>query len=215
MKYILILFVSFSFYSCGSKCVKSWTFEIPFNIENEHDSYNVNDTIWISSYLDHELTDALTGEKSEFPDFGKHQMGITMVELDGTNAIYSIEKIIFLPIKGNYDFLTFHSEQVLGNAGVYAINFEENYPKYEAKFGMVLKEPGIFFIQVSSIAWTINEDQVAISECKDYLAGFDVKFSNDSDLNFDIFSPLTKPDFYPTEKEEYVKEGFFTFRVEE
>ncbi len=215
MKYIFLIVISFSFYSCGSKCVKSWTFQVPFNLENEQDTYKVNDTIWISSYLDHKLTDALTGEKSEYPDFGKHEMMVGIAELDGTGVRYAHEKIVLIPIKGNYFFQTFSGDIIIGNPGLYTINYENNPPNYEAKFGIVLKESGIFIIQVGNLSWTINEDTVEISECKDYLAGFEVKFTNDSDFNFELYDSFPKPDIYPEDKFEYVNSGLFTFTVEE
>lgn len=216
MKSILTLFTILIFlHSCGFRCIRSWTFEVPFHLENEKASYKVKDTIWISSYLDQKLTDAITGEQMEYPDFTRHQMGLIIVELDGVNAIYAQEKMELFPVQGEYSFITFAGDIIQGDEGAYTVDFEHNPPHYEAKFGIIMNEPGKYLIQVGSIAWTINDMPVEISECKDYLGGFEVKFSNESDFNFDIYEPLAKPHIFPAEKEEYINSGFFTFIVEE
>ena len=194
MKKILFLFsVALLFqYSCTKKECKfdnpNYVFEIPSTFSPRKDTFNIGDTITITSVFGNRVYDRSTQETYALKNFEFNpEFKITKISAEEADeSALFLFQVLFDSI---YDLKYFYGtkSQILTYYGQYL--YKQN--TYSLELQIIPKDTGLFFFQHhSSINWNGagNQDQEFEGKCDNKGLELYVKLNGEDDNNFSFLS---------------------------
>lgn len=197
-----------------NQCSKFWKFELPFNIENQQDTYRLSDTIWVVSEFNSSLHDLNSGDFVNVGDFD-FKVNITLGEIHGTPISFANDQFEVVKQNGSLTYIGLNnsSPDIAGNAGYHRVkhNFQSNLNSF--KYGFIPKKEGVFLLSLLSIFESEFDDIDFGTECLEEIDRIIFKMNNNQNNNFDLLSLSPDSRIVEITEEDFIAGGMFAFTV--
>ena len=173
--------------------------EIPVKLYPEKDTFVIGDTLWLEQNFSDQIHDLQNNMTLNFKNFDfLLQMGIS--DLINYNQLFN-----------NYDvFAEIGTAKKGGSLGAIYAEYDYKDGYYQNKMGIVLKEKGLFLLDIRSMR---QYDNIDLTRCP--TENLDIRYSvNDkAENNFHMMKDSKDTNTVKTTKEEFDKFGSYCFFV--
>ncbi|TAK34467.1 MAG: hypothetical protein EPO28_16030 [Saprospiraceae bacterium] len=218
MKYLVIFLVIFIFLN---SCVKkecqiagAYEFEIPVELAPARDTFQIGDTITITSDFLDEVYERKT-DKTYRLDNLRFYPSTEIVKIDSTESISGINKYFEILLE---DSLKYHYQEF--STGVQALVGQYNYSsnRYFLKFSIIAKNSGLFYLE-QGVSPDIEEHQDFDGKCSNIAIGGAVVLNDGADNNIHMLSDSPDPHYndwiLQKPEQRFHKFGGYCFYVKE
>jgi len=204
--------------SCNKDCndISSYIFELPVTLSPAKDTFNIGDTITITSTFSDVVFDRSTLKYFKLVDFKFYpEMRMREISDTATNeaALLNFEVLI----DGSYNFVPFQYSDGVSLVGQY--NYSNN--KYQLEYKIIPTKAGLFYHSIFTLLFEFGKNQDFDGRCPHSKAGLDTyqKLNDGADNNvgFLLDSPEESWHFYYETKREsqFNRFGGYCFYVKE
>jgi len=189
--FILGIFSSFVFSACHPEnCPDELLYELPFTLLNPSDTISVGDTLLYESIFDKVLYDKNGNLKNIFEDYDFTFIFCYLTKIDSTaeqGGRFLIDTVNFVGSLGHISFSDGYD--------FYPLNyFYDSNNGYNLKIGIIIKEPGLFTIQIGYL----DTKRKTQTNCTTHYVAWAFNQSVE-DTNFDMLQSSPLP-FWQTYK---------------
>jgi hypothetical protein len=190
MKYLIIIpIICLFLQACISeKCrIPNHQFEIPATLSPAKDTFNIGDTITISSIFSNPVYDKNTNEYYTLENF-KFYPETRIRKIDTIREINNLSEFDFI-INPKYNYYLFNYSS--GNSALIGhYNYGNN--TYSLEYQIIPKVRGLYRLTHSSSIFGLGEEQNFEGKCQNVFSNVDVNLNEGADNNVDFL--LESPD---------------------
>jgi len=193
MRYLLIIIIITLLSSCGRNCSVpgSYVFEIPIILSPAQETYQIGDTIRITSFFSDEVYERKTGIHYNLIDF-KFYPEMQMREISDTTANEAALSDFEVLIPSEYDF----QEYIYGSGSVaYSGEYKYENGNYELSYKIIPQSKGLFYFSFISSLATIDEYQDFEDKCPGESSSARAQLNDSADNNIHLLNESLDP-FY-------------------
>jgi hypothetical protein len=163
-------------------CPAELLYELPFSLSNPSDTISVGDTLWYESKFDKVLIDKIDNIENEFRDYDFSFLFCYLTKIDSSEEQGGGLNIEILNEIGNLNVTS-----VSFGYDYYHLNFDYNQQVYHLRYGLILKEPGLFTVQIGYL----NTEKKVKTNCTRHPVLWHFLL-NETDTNFEMLqtSPI-------------------------
>ena len=212
MKYILIIFSMLSLTGCNKECKISggdYLFEIPSALSPALDTFNIGDTITVTSVFDDLVYNQNSEQTFHLEDFNFFPE-IFIFKLDTLGEISNIHNNFKIIISPEYNLSLFHFSD--GSSSIYGEYLHQN-SVYSLKYLLIPIKQGSFYLQFGAIS---NSEQDFEGKCSNLSTDISINMNNREDNNFYFIDDAVDPAYQLYRKnilEKFNKFGGYAFYV--
>ena len=172
-------------------CSRNLVFEIPLNLSNAQDSFNLGDSIWVSAQFNEVLIDSITKDLIETNDY-PFATFFNIIKYDERVLKFGQTYFNYQEITGNLQYLDskeYENDEIKGDRGLYQVNYYYQDKSYNLKFGLIPQITGTYVIEFVSLPPSSdNGDSGLIKDCKSTVEIYYKMNSGDPyDNNYQMF----------------------------
>ena len=212
MKTLRFIFIIFIFTSCctkcDEKCEKFYNFETEYHILPERDSFQVNDTFWLSC----EFHTNLVSDDGSIINFTNQDL-LTVMFLGRIDTIPTIQNFGDFEIITDIGKLEYFS--ITGVSG-FDVKPDKSDTTVKLNCGLVPKTRGLYKITISSDYNIDNEfgpEIETIADCDEYIDNFAISLNKGSDNNFHFLQNAASDSWKNLPQSDFINEGGYCFYV--
>lgn len=189
MKYLIIFSIFCLFLQACEDCLfpGGYVFDIPATLSPAKDTFNIGDTITISSVFSDLVYETKTQSYYKLENFRFYPK--TMIRkidtIRETNNMYEFDFIV--DSKYNYTFFNYSS----GNRSLFG-QYSYTNGTYDLEYKVIPKIKGLYKLTHSSSIYALGEDQDFEGRCKNLISDVIVTMNEGGDNNVDFL--LASPD---------------------
>lgn len=200
MKYTLLILLVLSTLGCfknNSFCTQTLLFDIPLKLTPSRDTFQIGDTIWLESNVNHSIEDLNSGSMVEIRDFDfKTRVGIYRFDIGG-NAFDSFD---FINKKGEFQVFT----QFI------SMNYDSEENQRVIEIGLIPNQSGGFYFSFYNLLEDLHDVNLTESDC---IETVDINYNmNDGKNNYHFIENLMNP---TNTEAGFLKNGSYAFWVME
>ncbi len=217
MKYSILVFFILGIFSCSSCRDKecdfpaAYEFVIPATLYPAQDTFNIGDTITVTSNFSDMVYDQKTKKKYHLVDFRFYPV-TTIYKLDTSIISYNLtdfDIVVDTAYKYNYLNLSDGNKQVVGQ-------YRYSTTRYSLEYKIIPKRKGLFFHRFG-VDVGIDQFQDFEGKCRNKGSSATVKLNEGEDNNVDFLLESGNEDYprlYWDKKEErFYKHGGYCFYI--
>ncbi len=194
-------------------CSKLWKFELPFNIENHHNTYHVGDTIWMVSEFGSTLQDLNSPDVVNVEDFD-FNIDLFVDEVYGTPISFASDRFLLVEESGKLTYIAIQGSPDLGgNPGYLKLQHDYNSGQYSFKYGLVPQMEGVFLISLNSFFNAPYNKINFGSGCNEEMDKILFNMNNKVNNNFNLLSFSPDSRIVEVSEEDFIAGGMFVFTV--